>query len=246
MIERTTDAAAINAILNHPAVRPTVADVTDGPLDVSDRVSNPDNVSLVGEYGAIVFFKYCDGIYEVHTQILPEGRGKWACQFAQECLRYMFTSTDCIEVITRVPQGHIGAKALTEMMGFRLQFTTPPECRFRGELVPAYVYSLTLQEWFPRAPGLEECGEHFHLWLNKQVGDGEPHGFDPGHNRVVGLALGMAAAGQIRKAVVFYNTRAVAARHATITLLTEDPARVKFDAGLLTVVGETIRFERAH
>lgn len=246
MLIRTHDAGEVNRILNHPAVRPFVADETDGVLDISERVSNQNNVTLIGEYGAFVCIKYDIGIYEVHTAILPDGRGRWAMDFARDGALYMFTATDCVEILTRVPMGHVAAKALTEAMGFRPLFTTPPECRFRGELVPCHIYTLSLQEWFARAHGMAEAGASFHRWLNEQVGEGVPHGDDPAHNRIVGVTLAMITGGQVLKGLAFYNRAAFVTRHQPIALLNGNPIQIKFDAGVLTLKDGGIRYERAH
>jgi hypothetical protein len=234
MIRRTTDAALINAILNHPDVRPDVADMGQGEIDISAAVGDPANVCLIGEYGAFVCFKFYEGCYEVHTQILPEGRGEWAVGFAKAGAKFMFTATDCVEILTRTPQGHIAAVALTRAMGFRQQFVTPPECLFRGQRVPAAIWSLTIQDWALRQDHMAEEGARFHGWMGQRI-DGVPHEPDPDHNRVVGISLAMIAGGQTAKAVVWYNRWAFAARHQPIRLLSLDPPRIAFDAGVLVL-----------
>lgn len=246
MIERTTDAAAVNRILNHPVVRPWIAEMAEGEVDVSATVANPNNVCLLGEFGCFVCLKYDAGIYEVHTAVVPEGRGAWARSFAEHGSRYMFTATDAVEILTRVPAGHEAAKSLTERMGFRWQFDTLPECRFRGALVPVSIWSLTLQEWSVRAAWIEAEGERFHEWLNRQVGEGEPHPVDPGHNRVVGATLAMFRAGMVQKGVAWYNRASIAARHKTIALLAADPPQIRFDAGILTMEDGNVRYAPCH
>lgn len=246
MIARATDADFFNRVLNHPAVRPDVADMGEGVIDASKLVANQAHQLLVDEHGGCIFLRYYEGCYEVHTAILPSGRGKWAKAFAEGVLRYMFTVTDAVEIITRVPQGHIAAKALTEIVGFRHHFTTLPETKFRGELVPCHVYNLWITDWAMRAPDMEDRGAKFHQWLNRQVKTGTPHRNDPAHNRIVGVALEMMLAGRARKAAIWYNRWAVAARHAQISLVSEAPPQVKFDAGLLTFAEDGVHFERAN
>lgn len=246
MIEPTTDAARVNAIVNHPGVRPWVADLGEGEIDLSGLLGKPNTLCLAGEHGVFLVIKYGDGIWECHTAVLPEGRGAWARGFAEELVRYMFTATDCVDLITRVPQGHVAAKTLTEAMGFRWQFDTPPECLFRGEMVPVHIYTLTLQEWSVRASWVEEEGAEFHQWLNRQVDEGTPHETDPGHNRTVGIALAMMRAGMVAKGVVWYNRAALAARHKTIALVGLDPPQVRFDAGILTMSGGKLHYEPCH
>jgi hypothetical protein len=236
MITRTTDAAFINSVLNDEAVRPWVADLGEGEIDITPIVENPANVCLVGEHGAFVCLKFFEGIYEVHSAVLSAGRGEWARRFAHAGAHYMFTATDAVEILTRVPEGHVAAAALIYSMGFTPQFKTPPECRFRGKLVPVSVYTLTLQDWSVKLAGpLAEKGRRLHEWMNSQI-DGEPHAEDPDHNRIVGITFDMFKAGRAAKATVFYNRWAYAARHPPITLLSVDPPRIKFDAGELSIV----------
>ena len=244
IIERVTSANRINAILNHPAVRPDVADIGDGVIDMSEKIVGTENVCLVGEYGAFFCFKFFTGTYEVHTQILPEGRGVWAKQFAVAGAHYMFAATDCVEILTRVPDGHVAAAVLTRSMGFRAQFSTPPECLFRGRRVACTIYALTIQDWAMSAS--DEGGAMFHEWLNRQVAAGQPHDLDPDHNRIVSIALDMIKAGQVGKGVIWFNRWAAACRHEGITLIGLDPPRVRFDAGMLVFEDEQIRFEPCH
>jgi hypothetical protein len=246
MLTQTKDASFFNRVLNHPAVRPDVADLGEGVLDVSAIVAKDSSILLTGEHGGCILYRYYEGCYEVHTAVLPSGRGRWAKELAEAVLHFMFTQTDCIEVITRVPQGHIAAKALTEAVGFHHHFTTLPECLFRSEKVPCHVYLLILMDWAMRAPGLEERGAQFHAWLNKQVTKGIPHDEDPAHNRVVGCALDMMMAGQIKKALIWYDRWALAARHPMISLVGENPPQVRFDAGILTFAEDGIRFTHAN
>jgi hypothetical protein len=231
-----------NAVLNHPAVAP---DVGDAPLDVSKCVGDPNYRILSGEYGIFFVAKLFEGCWEVHTAILPEGRGEWTMKFAQEGAEHMFTATDCAELLTRVPSGHVAAWTLTHRMGFRYQFMTPPECLFRGKLVPVEVSSLSIQDWAAAALGMEERGARFHEWLNSKI-EGEPHAPDRDHNRVVGVTLAMIRAGQPVKGVVWYNRWAFSARHALISLVSLDPVQVRFDAGILTLRGDQIGIEPCH
>jgi hypothetical protein len=234
MIERVRNADRINEILNHPGVRPWVADASEGIIDISEKAANSDNVILVGRYGGFVVFKYWLGLYECHTAVLPEGRGSWAKEFAEAGAHFMFTRTDCVEIMTRVPEGHVGAAALTRSMGFEFQFSTPPETLFRGRRVSCSIYSLSLQRWAMRQS--EDKGREFHDWLNAQVKDqGDPHEPDPWHNRIIGVVVDMARGRQTAKGVTWYNRWAVAARHPPIYLINHDPPQIRFDAGILTL-----------
>jgi hypothetical protein len=244
VIQRATDAKFLNYVANHPAVRPDVADAAEGVLDLSVRID--DALVLTGEHGAFIVFRYGVGTYECHSLFLPDGRGEWGREFAEAGLEYMFCATDCIDLLTRVPQGHVGAKALARICGFEPEFTTPAECLFRGQRVPCAIRSLSLQRWATRAPGMAERGAKFHDWLNTSNLAGEPHAKDPDHNRVVGITIAMFKAGQPSKATAFYNRWATAARHEPIRLLSHAPPQISFDAGVLTLENGEIRLEARH
>lgn len=242
MITRETSSDRINAILNHPQVRPWVANGQDA-LDLTEAVSNPGNFLLMGEFGGVMFLKIQYGIYEAHTQVLPDGRGKWTRQLTEACVRYMFTRTDAYEIVTRVPAGHIAAKAAAEAQGMRHEFTRPNGTVFRDRVVDCHVYSFRVQDWVPNAPGVEQTG----VWLHERMAaeaarlhiDAPTHDEDANHNRYAGAAIEMAFGGQPVKAVATYNRWVTLARHTRdgklqhVQLVSVDPLVVRFDLGLM-------------
>lgn len=78
MLVRSHDAARINAVVNHPEVRPHVGAPDAGDLDVTDLVERPEHWFLMGDHGGFMLSWSAPGVREVHTFVLPEGRGKWA------------------------------------------------------------------------------------------------------------------------------------------------------------------------
>lgn len=241
-VRRETTAERINAILNNEVVRPWVADASDGVLDVTPKVSDQNNFLLMGEgnFGAVFFLKLMPGIYEAHTQVVPEARGGWTKQLTEACVHWMFTRTDAYEILTRVPEGHIAARAAALQQGLRYEFTRPDECRFRGRLVDVHVHSFRVQDWIPVAPNLIERGQWFHIRLNEEarrLGIKTPaHTDDENHNRYVGASLEMCENGQAVKGVILYNRWAIVSRHKPVRLLTEDPVSICMDIGVLRLV----------
>jgi len=77
------DTQAINAVINHPAVCPHVGDPAFGVIDAECIVANLDNLFPMGEHGGFALIQTAPGEREVHTFILPEGRGKWGYDAAQ-------------------------------------------------------------------------------------------------------------------------------------------------------------------
>lgn len=237
-VTREFSAERINYILNDPDVRPWVAPTSAGTIDVSVAVNNRANILLMGEHGGCLLVSLVPGVYEVHTQVLRSGRGQWTADFLETAKHWMFTKTDCFEVLTRVPHGHVRAKMATLAAHMRHAFTRP-EGSFRDRTVPVDVYSLTIQDWAETAKRLVEHGQWLHSFFHEhadRLGITTPlHDDDENHNRYAGAALDMAVGGQIRKAVIFYNRWALASRHAPIQLVSENPPVIKFDIGYLTL-----------
>jgi len=245
---REHDASRINAVLNHPEIRPWVADMSEGEIDISQQVANPRNVLLMGKYGGCMCFQIFPGVYEVHTQVLPEGRGKWSLDFVRAGSDWMFTRTDCYDILTRVPMGHVAARALALAAGMMPEFQRPDGCKFLGETRPVEIMSFRVQDWMRQAPGLVELGMWFHAELQREAARldvQEPaHTDDENHNRYAGAALAMIIAGQLKKGVALYNRWAVVSRHKVISIVEENPPVIRFDLGLLRFVEGRIQVSR--
>jgi hypothetical protein len=78
ILSRTQDAEHINAVINDPDVRPFVGAPEAGPLDLAPVVERPEHWFLMGEHGGFALLWSAPRAYEVHTFVLPAGRGKWA------------------------------------------------------------------------------------------------------------------------------------------------------------------------
>jgi hypothetical protein len=237
-LSRETTGYRINKVLNHPDVRPFVAPGTD-TIDLSDKAENPRNYLLMGDHGGCMFFSVVPGVYEAHTQVLPEGRGTWTNQLLTAAAHWMFTRTDCFEIATRVPEQHVAAAKVALRAGMRPEFVRDDQCQFMGQDQSAYILSYRIQDWVQAAPEIVERGRWLHgRFAQEAVRLGikqQPHGDDENHNRYAGSALEMAMAGQAGKAVNWYNRWAILARHATVGLVSTSPVVIKFDIGLLRV-----------
>ena len=80
---RTYDVERLNFLINHPEIRPFVGGDITQPIDLSPAIADPANIFLSGDHGAFCCSWTGPGDYEVHTLVLPEGRGKWAYEFAK-------------------------------------------------------------------------------------------------------------------------------------------------------------------
>lgn len=223
MIQRQLDATLVNEILNDPYVRPDVAPKGEGALDLTARVLDRRNYFLFAEHGGCAFYPLIPGVYEVHTQVLSDVRGDYTMRLALACMDYMFTATDAYEIVTRVPEGHIAAKAGALKAHMRYEFTRPKNCFFRERLVDSNYYGVRIQDWAGFTESSEAIGEWFHRRLHEEalrLGITEPpHENDPNHNRYVGAAVAMFNNGLGIKAETFYNRWAAMSRHTPVKLI---------------------------
>lgn len=84
LLSLSRDTSAINAVVNHPAVRPFVGAPDAGDLDLAPLVADEMNLFPFGEHGGFALCWTAPHTREVHTFILPEGRGAWAREAAEE------------------------------------------------------------------------------------------------------------------------------------------------------------------
>lgn len=227
-LRRTLDAETLNAAGNHPEVFPHLGLTGEpGDLDVSGLVANPANVAMANEHGGFIGENLGNGTYEVHSLFTPEGRIGLARATAQG-LRYLFTATDCMKVVTKVPACNRPAAALARVSGFVPVFDRADAWGAPDGVRCAVSYqAITFDQWKARDPELEAEGHRFHdaLETTKAAAGSElsTHPDDPAHDRAVGAAALMIRAGNVAKAVVLYNEWARFAGYAPITLLSLTP-----------------------
>lgn len=117
MIARSYDPKKLNYLVNHESIRPFVGGDITQPLDLSAALENPENVFLANEHGGFFFTWTAPDTYEVHTFILPEGRGQGAVDLALEARDWMeLHGAD--HIWTRVPKGRENVRRLTVAAGF--------------------------------------------------------------------------------------------------------------------------------
>lgn len=241
IIKRHTTAHMINEVVNHPDVYKWVHGNYKGPMDLTPLVLNPYNYLLMGEYGGVMFTMHQPGLYEAHTQVLPAGRGKWTLDMVNACIAWMFTRTDAVELITRVPKGNLGARALVRSIHATFEFRREDGWVMDGKSVYTDMYSLSIQTWMRTAPGLTERGLWFHNRIDTELHDKgihQPEHVDTNtvHNQYVGAACEMVLGKQPHKALVFYNRWAVMSGYSPLSMVTETPLVLDVGNNVLIVV----------
>lgn len=118
MLSRSFDAERLNWIVNHPTVRPFVGGNTFEPLDLTHLVADEKNYALLGDHGGFLCTWTAPGTYEVHTFILPEGRGKPAYRLAKEGVSFM-ADIGAEHLWTRVPRALEHVRRFTLAASFK-------------------------------------------------------------------------------------------------------------------------------
>jgi hypothetical protein len=235
------DPGHVNRIVNHPEVHPWLAK-DETPLDLASLLGSPDIYALFGQFGGQIYQRLQPGLFEAHSAFLPSGRGRWALAVTEATLRWMFTRTEAVEILTRCPAGNVRAKALAKAIGGRHAFTAPNGWARNGKPVVADIYSLTIQDWMVRAPGLVERGRWFHERLESEferLGIAElAHADDETHDRYVGAAADMVLGGQPQKAVVFYNRIAVMMGWQPVAIKSVEPLALDIGSAIVMLHGD--------
>lgn len=239
LVERTFDAKFINAVANSDDCLGGLTVGSMEAIDYTPVVKDMRNVVMVGQHGGFVFHRLLPGLYEVHSQVLKPGRGAWALSAVQESVRYLFTQTEAMELVTRVPEGNNPARSLTLAMGGVAEgVLDSPKLTFSWTM-----YRLTIQDWMQRAPGLVEMGEWFHHRLHQEYetkGIKAPiHDEDEFHNRYVGAAAYMVLGRQPLKGISFYNRWAAMALAPFAAVISTNPLVIDIrDVKLLVSNGD--------
>jgi RimJ/RimL family protein N-acetyltransferase len=239
-IRRHHTADMLNEVINHPDVAPWVrGTITDDRLDFSNAMV-PTNYLLMGEHGGVMFIQHQQGVYEAHTSVLPAGRGQWCVDMVNEALHYMFTKTNCMEILTRVPENNPAALGLVRSIHGQRLFRRDNGWFYDGKVVPADVWHLTVQRWMNNAPGLEAYGEWFHNKLEHEYKtkfkkEGISHDHDANHDRYVGAAVAMIIGGEVFKGVFMYNRWAVVSGFQTVEIIAANPVTIDMNESIIAI-----------
>lgn len=144
MISVSHDAAHLFRVWDHPTVKPWVSLGLPELLTLENAekiLALPGVVFLANEHGGFLLIPSEGGIYDLHTQFLPEGRGPQLVEAAQEGARYMFIETPCVVVRTFVPVENKAAASFATRCGF----VEVSESEFLGH--KGHIYILTLKKW---------------------------------------------------------------------------------------------------
>ena len=244
LVERRFDAVELTAVVNDPSVYPWVRASQTGPLDLTDLAADPRNVLLSGEFGSMIFMPMAPGLWELHTQVLPEGRGAWTLGLGASAFGWLFTHTDAVEILTRVPQGNLAAAAIVRKIGATQEWSQSDGWTFEDKQVGISVWAVSLQVWLRSryAAPLEDIAAEF-LGV---LAPGEA--VRPDALRPLGFCLAAIRGKQAAKGCVFLNRWGAIAGFPPAFVAAENPLTVNLGGAFFRVSddGEIIDMATSH
>lgn len=137
----TKDVNAINALMNDPSIKPWICGNLVGVLDISPLV-NEKNIFFVDEHGGCALIYMSDGIYDLHSFVLPSGRGRWVKKNFDAVKGWMFANTNCERIITLCPTNNGMAVGAARFCGFKKYGTIANAWEHDGEIYDIDTYVL--------------------------------------------------------------------------------------------------------
>lgn len=193
------------------------------PLDLTQTIANPENFAFLTaeQKGGYIYHKQAPGLYEVHTLSLPEGRGRQMLETRSASLREMFTKTDAVEIITKVPDGNKGADIWASHSGFHEVWRRDSAFNLMGEMVGVSYRSLPYVAWAIRDKPSKFDGQRFHEAIHHFTDD--DHGDDPVHDAMVGATMECCLQSNAEKGIALYNRWCGHAGYEPISVVTAKP-----------------------
>lgn len=164
--------------------------------------------------GCFIVGRMLSGVYEVHTCLTKQCRGKRAVEAGKLGTEWMFLHTDATRLYSLCPASNRASLLFAYAVGFKHAFHRADYWLKNGVREGAAVVDLTVQQWaYRNAERFRAVGQKFHEQLFAGRAEHEHHGEDGLHDGMLGLALTMGGV-QPWKAQDLYNTWAVAAGYA--------------------------------
>lgn len=136
------NADRINKFINDPSIREWVSGDFTGVLDATILVNNRDNIFFTSIHGGCGLIKLGSGIYELHTFVLPDGRGAWVKENFSRVRDWMFANTDTTEIRTLCPKNNRMAIGAARFCGFKKHSTMEKSCTHNGNIYDMDIYVL--------------------------------------------------------------------------------------------------------
>jgi hypothetical protein len=149
------DIELVRSVLLHPDVYPWISD--DGsPVAAESKMpevllGSDENFVLSPHSTVVMVFVRRNRIeYEIHTNIIPEGRGRKSFPRVASTLDWMLDYTPCRKFTTSVPTFNRAANWYARKFGMTQEGVNRQSFLKNGELYDQILFGLTREEWICR------------------------------------------------------------------------------------------------
>lgn len=226
MVKRTYDALAVNAILNHPGVFPFISVPGIENIDAAAIIADEHNIALMANGGCFILIFHEPGVYEIHTNFLPEARGRNAIRAAEGSVQWMFLNTDCMSIVTQVPEANRAARWLCAKSGFELEFERKAVWPTSDGLSDLSYWALRYDGWIKRSLRMMETGKFFLEKLDEEFVRLQldiRSSLEDCYCLHVGALFAMALCKQFEKGIALYNRWARFSGYGRASLISRAP-----------------------
>ena len=124
MLCTIADFKRINKILSHGKVYPYIVDdysAQEPPEDFGLQFLKEPLIKVLmpNEHCVFILTPLLNTVYIVHSNVLPEGRGKTAIKAGRRAARWMFNNTKCVSLISFTPADNKVALMFSSLVGFK-------------------------------------------------------------------------------------------------------------------------------
>ena len=117
-LRRGTDFVWLNWLLNHPLINPWIG---GNGSSVDASVVDKPNIILEAEYGAFWFIELSPGVWDAHTQFLPDSVNTY--ELGIEAIEYIRAQPGYKKITTQGPRDNPRAIRFLEKLGFKYTHT---------------------------------------------------------------------------------------------------------------------------
>jgi hypothetical protein len=154
MIKRCTinDLEFVNYILTDDSVYPYISEDNTSE-DIKNKMaeiylSTPlIYVLSPNKYSIFIYIPMTSIMYEIHSNVLPDGRGKAALKALNESMEWIFENTICRKIISWIPMCNRLALTFAINSGAKKQGHITKSFVKYGELHDQLIYGITQEEW---------------------------------------------------------------------------------------------------
>ena len=225
---RTLQSREVDAIANHPSVRPFLGGTE--PLNLANIVGNIYNFCFLNDEqtGCHLLINKQNGIYEVHTLSLPTARGKSMLNLMKDARAFMFLESDALELNTFVPDEQPATLLWAKLAGFRENFRREKCFNYNGKMIGGTYFSLSYQDWVLKDKENLKTGNAFHSQIEKF--ELLTHDDDAIHDAWAGA---VCRSKNLPKAIAYYNQWAARTGFAALNIVSYFPYVVDFGSAFL-------------